>query len=97
MVSGANNVTIENVEVINSSPPSGNQDETSDNINNILVANSPNLTVHNATLRDGSSGIYLVNSPGANISHVDGYDFHLRPVLPARPVLSSSTVPATVR
>jgi hypothetical protein len=32
--------------------------------------------VHNATLREGSSGIYLVNSPGANISHVDGYDFH---------------------
>ena len=75
-VSGANNVTIENVEIINSSPPSGIQPETSENINNIYVVNSPNLTVHNATLRDGSSGIYLVNSPGADISHVDGYDFH---------------------
>ena len=41
VVSGANNVTIENVEVINSSPPSGNQDETSDNINNILVSKLP--------------------------------------------------------
>ena len=40
------------------------------------MINSPNLTVHNATLRDGSSGIYLVNSPGADISHVDGYNFH---------------------
>ena len=76
VVSGANNVTIENVEVINSSPPTGNQDETSDNINNILVADSPNVTVHNATLRGGSDGLNLVNSPGANISHVDGYDFH---------------------
>ena len=76
LVSGASNVTIENVEVINSSPPSGNQDETSDNINNILVADSPNVTVHNATLRGGSDGLNLMNSPGANISHVDGYDIH---------------------
>jgi hypothetical protein len=76
VVSGANNVTIENVEVINSSPPTGNQDETNDNITNILVADSPNVTVHNATLRGGSDGLYLVNSPGANISHVDGYDQH---------------------
>ena len=75
-MSGANNVTIENVEAINSSPPTGNQDETSANINNMLVVNSPNLTVHNSTLRDGSTGIYLLNSPGADISHVDGYNFH---------------------
>lgn len=75
-VLGASNVTIENAEIINSSPPSGIDPETSENILNINAEGSPNLTVHNVTLRDGSSGIYLLESPGANISHVDGYDFH---------------------
>jgi hypothetical protein len=74
-VSGANHVTIENCEIIDTSPPSGNLQGTSEN-NNINVESSPNLTVHNVTLRDGSTGIYLLNSPDANISHVDGYDFH---------------------
>jgi hypothetical protein len=74
-VSGANHVTIENCEIIDTSPPSGDLQGTSEN-NNINVESSPNLTVHNVTLRDGSTGIYLLNSPDANISHVDGYDFH---------------------
>ena len=73
---GISNVTIENCEIVNSSPPTGINPETSENILNILAEGSPNLTVHNVTLRDGSSGIYLLESPGADISHVDGYDFH---------------------
>ncbi|OAP40009.1 hypothetical protein AU381_10745 [Sinorhizobium glycinis] len=75
-VSGATGVTIENTEVINADPPAGIAPETSPNINNIIAENSPNLTVHNTTVREGSTGIYLLNSPGADLSHVDGYDFH---------------------
>jgi hypothetical protein len=75
-VSGANHVTIENCEIIDTAPPSGEQQGTNVDSNDINVENSPNLTVHDVTVRDGSSGMYLLNSPGANISHVDGYDFH---------------------
>jgi Right handed beta helix region len=75
-VLGANHVTIENCEIIDTSPPAGNSQGTNQDSNDIVAQDSPNLTVHNVTVRDGSSGMYLVNSPGANISHVDGYDFH---------------------
>ena len=76
MSNGASNVTIENCEIINSSPPTGNGPETSDGIININAYNSPNLTVDHVTLRDGSSGMYLLESPGAMISNVEGYNFH---------------------
>src|SRR5262249_43477628 len=76
VVTGASNVTIENAEVINSSPPSGINPETSENRVNIVGEDAPNMTIHDVTVRDGSSGIYLLNSPGADISHVDGYNFH---------------------
>ena len=75
-LSGASNVTIENCEIINSSPPTGNGGETSDDLNNIDAYASPNLTVDHVTLRDGSSGMYLLESPGAMISNVEGYNFH---------------------
>ena len=76
VVSSASNVTIENCEIINSSPPTGNGPETSTEIGNITAYASPNLTVDHVTLRDGSSGIYLLESPGATISNVEGYNFH---------------------
>ena len=75
-LSGASNVTIENCEVINSSPPTGINPETSDGIININGYNSPNLTVNHVTLRDGSNGIYLDSSPGAQISYVECYNVH---------------------
>ncbi|WP_052316330.1 right-handed parallel beta-helix repeat-containing protein [Sinorhizobium fredii] len=75
-VSGATGVTIENTEVINADPPAGIAPETSADIINIRAENAENLTVQNTTVREGSTGIYLVNSPGADLSHVDGYDFH---------------------
>ena len=73
---GASNVTIENCEIINSSPPTGNGPETSDGSININAYDFPNLTVDHVTLRDGSSGMYLLESPGAMISNVEGYNFH---------------------
>ncbi|RWM77756.1 MAG: hypothetical protein EOR81_17040 [Mesorhizobium sp.] len=75
-VSGATGVTIENTEVINADPPAGIDAETSPNINNINAENAANLTVQNTTVREGSTGIYLLNSPGADLSNVDGYNFH---------------------
>lgn len=75
-VSGATGVRIENTEVINADPPEGIDPETSADIINIKAENSANLTVQNTTVREGSTGIYLFNSPGAELSHVDGYDFH---------------------
>jgi hypothetical protein len=76
MVSSAKNVTIENCEIINSSPPTGNGPETSAGIINISAYDSANLTVNHVTLRDGSSGMYLLESPGATITNVEGYNFH---------------------
>jgi Right handed beta helix region len=75
-VSGAKNVIIENSEIINADPPKGIEPETSETINNIETLDAPSLMVRNVTLRDGSSGIYMVNSPNATITHVDGYNFH---------------------
>ena len=75
-LSGASNVTIQNCEIINASPPTGNGPETSAGILNILAYASPNLTVDHVTLRDGSSGMYLLDSPGATISNVEGFNFH---------------------
>jgi hypothetical protein len=75
-LNGASNVTIENCEIINSSPAAGNGPETSSKINNIETYASPSLTVDHVTLRDGSSGMYLLESPGATLSNVEGYNFH---------------------
>jgi len=74
-ISDASHVTIQNCEIIDTSPPSGTNQGTNEN-DDILAQNAPNLTVQDTTVRDGSTGMYLLNSPGATISHVDGYDFH---------------------
>jgi hypothetical protein len=72
---GASNLRIENAEIINSDPPTGQSPETNSGYNNIELANSPHATIHGVSLHDGSSGIYLAQSPGAQIDHVDGYNF----------------------
>jgi hypothetical protein len=74
-LNGASNVTIENCEIINLFPPAANGPETSPLINNIFAYASPRLTVDHVTVRDGSSGMYLLESPGATISNVEGYNF----------------------
>jgi parallel beta helix pectate lyase-like protein len=74
-ISDASHVTIQNCEIIDTSPPSGINQGTNEN-DDIVAQNAANLTVQNTTVRDGSTGLYLLDSPGATISHVDGYDFH---------------------
>jgi hypothetical protein len=76
VVEGAKNVTIENSEIINSSPPDGQNPETSPELYNILAYQAPNLKVDHVTLRDGSSGIYLLESPDAQLTNLEGYNFH---------------------
>jgi len=75
LVQLANNVKIQNVEVINSDPPTGQDPETSPEIRNIAVDRVQGLQIDHVTVRDGSSGIYVHMSPGTQISHVDGYNF----------------------
>jgi Ca-dependent carbohydrate-binding module xylan-binding len=71
----ADNVKIQNVEVINSDPPAGQDPETSPEIRNIAVDGSHGLQIDHVTVRDGSTGIFVLSSPGTHISHVDGYNF----------------------
>jgi Ca2+-binding RTX toxin-like protein len=71
----ANNLLIEKVEVVNTDPPAGQQGEEAE-YNNIELVRSADVTIRNVTVREGSTGIYLVQSPRAEIDHVDGYDFH---------------------
>ncbi|TXP93476.1 hemolysin, partial [Escherichia coli] len=74
-VIGADGVRIENSEIINAGAPASGP-ETDTGQNNIDVDRGTNLTVTGTTLREGSSGIYLLNSPGAALSGIEGYDFH---------------------
>jgi hypothetical protein len=76
VVEGAKNVTIENSEIINSSPPDGQNPETSPELYNIMAYQAPDLKVDHVTLRDGSSGIYLLESPNAQLTNLEGYNFH---------------------
>jgi hypothetical protein len=73
---GASNTTIEYSEVIHSAPPSGMDPFLDTQQVNIRSYDAPGLKINGVIVRDGSSGIYLVESPGAEISNVEGYDFH---------------------
>jgi hypothetical protein len=75
-VTNAKGVRIERVEVINMDPPNGFDGESDTSIINIEGFKAPNLTITNSTVRDGASGIYIQQSPGVVIDHVDGYNFH---------------------
>ncbi|MFC1459433.1 carbohydrate-binding domain-containing protein [Microvirga arabica] len=75
-VQGADGVKMSNVEVINTSPPSGINPETDENILNVQVENSQNFSASHVTVRDGSSGFYFLNSPGSKLDYVNGYNFH---------------------
>jgi hypothetical protein len=75
-ITNAKNVTITKAEVINSDPPKGMEGETDWSINNIDAFNAAGLKISYVTVRDGASGIYVQQSPGTIIDHVDGYNFH---------------------
>jgi hypothetical protein len=64
-------LTIEDVSVVNTF--SGQR--LPDVQNNIHIDGSSDVTVRRVRLRGGSAGAWLVNSPGAHFSMIEGYDF----------------------
>ena len=75
LINGAQNVTIQHVEVDNTAPPSGSNPASKINYD-IYGINAPNLHINDATVKDGSTGVWLGNSPGATFTNIDGYNFH---------------------
>ncbi len=70
----ANNLTIENAVVEHTgSPASGAND--SETLNNIDGYDSEAPVISRVRLKQGSSGIYLVQCPNSRLSFVEGYDF----------------------
>ena len=71
---GAPGLTIERTRVVHTGAPS-NGANPSDELVNIVGYGSPNIVVSNVRLERGSSGIYLIESPGAHLSFIEGHDF----------------------
>lgn len=69
----APHISITNVEITNvGSPPNG--ENASPDEHNIVGYNSVIPSINGAVLRNGSSGIYLVDSHGAYLSNIVGYN-----------------------
>ena len=75
LAKNASGITIQNVEVINDGAPASGPETNPDHYN-IMAENATNLHITDATLRGGSTGVYLLNSPGAVLQGIEGYDFH---------------------
>ena len=70
--SNADNLTIENVSITHIGPGSP---LSSTKENNIDCFSSNGVIIKNARLRGGSSGIYMLESPNAHLSFIEGYNF----------------------
>lgn len=75
-IDNASNVTISDSLIVNSDPPIGQagESESYDTIA-IQATGSANLRVDHVTMRDGTLGILLGNSPGAVLSFIEGHNF----------------------
>jgi hypothetical protein len=72
--SNADGIRIERVHVVHAgAPPSGQN--PSDQAINISGYSSTGVVITHVKLERGSSGVYLLESPGANVSFVEGHDF----------------------
>ena len=69
---GADGLYIENVSITNVSSGSP---LSSENESNIECEFSSGIIIKNARLTGGSSGIYLLGSPNAHLSFIEGYNF----------------------
>jgi hypothetical protein len=74
-VSGASGVQLLNSEIDESAPPSG-INPGNENAINVNVENSTGFHADHVTARDGASGFYLLDSPNASLTYIDGYNFH---------------------
>ena len=75
VVEDSSGVTVQNALIVNSDPPGGNQGLAGE-ATGIRVVNAPDFTASHVTLQDSGTGIYLGQSPGATLSHLEGHDFH---------------------
>ena len=75
VVEDSSGVTVENSLIVHSDPPNGNQGLAGE-ATGIRVVNAPDFTASHVTLQDSGTGIYLGQSPGATLSHLEGHDFH---------------------
>jgi hypothetical protein len=66
------NLLIDNVNIVHTGSRSPNH---SVDQNNIFVYSSNRLVVRNARLTGGSAGIYVLESPGAHLSFLEGHNF----------------------
>lgn len=71
LANNAPGLTIEDVSIVNTNDGQRLWSEQ----NNIHGQGSSDVTIRRARLRGGSSGVWLVNSPGARLSMIEGYDF----------------------
>lgn len=71
-VNGAND-TIKNVEIFNAGAPASGAEVNPEHYG-IEAMDAQGLTITNATIHDASTGIYLLNSPGAALQGIEGYD-----------------------
>jgi len=67
-------IRIENISVIHDGAPAAGQNP-SDGLNNIEGEFSSGVVITGVRLEKGSSGIYLLQCPGASLSFVEGHDF----------------------
>ena len=70
----ADNLRIEDVSIINDDAPERGANP-SESLINIHGYQSTGVIIQRAKLERGSSGIYLLESPGAHLSFLEGHDF----------------------
>jgi hypothetical protein len=71
---GADHLTIENAVIEHTGAPESGEND-SDSLNNIDGHSSEAPVISRVRLKQGSSGIYLVQCPNSQLSFVEGYDF----------------------
>jgi hypothetical protein len=72
--SNAPGLLIQRVHVVHTGAPPKGPNPSADLVN-ISIYSSDNVTIEHARLERGSSGIYLVQSPGAKLGWIEGHDF----------------------
>jgi len=68
------NVSIEHVSIEYTAAPASGQNPSADQLN-ISCQSSPGLTISNARLTRGSSGVYLYQCPDSHLQFIEGHDF----------------------
>ncbi|MBN8610705.1 MAG: right-handed parallel beta-helix repeat-containing protein [Deltaproteobacteria bacterium] len=73
-IAGADDVVVERVDIENVGVPTSGAASSADQ-NNLESNGAARLTVRHARLTRGSSGVYLVDSPGSRLEDLEGHDF----------------------